>query len=178
VLVLAGPLAGRAEADVISDTDLAYARLLVGAELLAADFYGQAIAAKHFDGRGSKYLKRALFNEQEHYASVALILTGAGQTPAVAADIDFAYPNGSFASKGSIAALGAKLETVFLGAYLGAVGAVQALPLKLPLARIAASEAQHLSSFDDLLGRNAAENSFPDPLSIDEASNALDAYAS
>jgi demethoxyubiquinone hydroxylase (CLK1/Coq7/Cat5 family) len=146
--------------------------------LFAADFYGQAIAAKQFDGRGSRYLKRALFNEQEHYASVAVILAGAGQTPAVAADIDFAYPKGSFASKGSIAVLGATLETVFLGAYLGAVGAVQALALKLPLARIAANEAQHLSIFDDLLGRNAAGNSFPAPLSIDEASNALDTYTS
>jgi len=43
---IAGSLAGRAEADVIPDSDLAYARLLVAAELLAADFYGRAIAAK------------------------------------------------------------------------------------------------------------------------------------
>ncbi len=54
---LAGALAGSAAADTLSDGDLAYARLLVGAELLAADFYGLAIAAKQFDGVGSKYLR-------------------------------------------------------------------------------------------------------------------------
>ena len=37
--------------DTIPDADLAYARLLVGAELLAADFYGQAIAAKRSTAR-------------------------------------------------------------------------------------------------------------------------------
>ena len=174
----AGSLAGRAKADVISDADLAYARLLVAAELLAADFYGQAIAAKQVGAEPLKYLKRALFNEQEHYTSVALILSGAGQAPAVAADIDFAYPKGSFASQASIAALGVTLETVFLGAYLGAVGAVQAVPLVQPLARIAASEAQHLSVFTALTGRNPVGISFPAPLSIDEASSALDAYTS
>ena len=182
VLVFAGSVAGllpgRANADPISDADLAYARLLVGAELLAADFYGQAIAAKQFDGEELKYLQRALFNEQEHYNSVAMILSGAGQPPAVAADIDFAYPKGSFASRASIGALGVTLETVFLGAYLGAVGALQALPLEQPFARIAASEAQHLSVFTGLTGRNPVGISFPAPLSIDEASDALDAYTS
>ena len=163
---------------MISDADLAYARLLVGAELLAADFYAQAMASKQFGGKATKYLKRALFNEQEHYTSVAGILDGAGQAPAVAADFDFAYPKGTFASKASIAKLGVTLETDFLGAYLGAVGALQADALKQPLARIAASEAQHLSVFTELLGRDPVGISFPAPLSIDEASDALDAYTS
>lgn len=175
---VAGSFAGPAQADQISDADLAYARLLVGAELLAADFYGHAIAAKQLDGEELNVLKRALFNEQEHYNSVAMILSGAGQPPAVAADIDFAYPKGSFASKASIAALGVTLETVLLGAYLGAVGGLQAPALKQPVARIAASEAQHLGAFTALTGRNPVGISFPAPLSIDEASDALDTYTS
>jgi hypothetical protein len=173
-----GALAGPAAADVLSDADLAYARLLVGAELLATDFYAQAVASKQFGAQGTKYLKRALFNEQEHYKSVAGILDGAGQPPAVADDFDFAYPKDTFASARSIAKLGVSLETVFLGAYLGAVGALQADAFKQPLARIAASEAQHLSVFTELLGGDPVGISFPAPLSIDEASNALDAYAS
>ena len=174
----AGTLAGPAAADTISDADLAYARLLVGAELLAADFYGQAVAANQFSAQGTKYLKRALFNEQEHYKSVAGILDGAGQPAAVAADFDFAYPKGTFTSAKSVAKLGVSLETTFLGAYLGAVGALQANAFKQPLARIAASEAQHLSVFTELLGGDPVGISFPAPLSIDEASNALDAYSS
>jgi hypothetical protein len=38
--------------------DLAYARLLVGAELLASDFHAKAISSKHFSGDALKYLNR------------------------------------------------------------------------------------------------------------------------
>ena len=40
-----GALAESASADPLPTNDLAYARLLVGAELLASDFYTQAIAS-------------------------------------------------------------------------------------------------------------------------------------
>jgi hypothetical protein len=173
---VAGVLAAAASADAISDSDLAYARLLVGAELLAADFYTQTVSSKLFAGQELKYLRRALFNEQEHYKSVAEILSGAGQTAAAAEDFDFSYPKGTFASKASVAKLGVTLETAFLGAYLGAVGAVQAAALKQPLARIGASEAQHLIVFTELAGGDPVGISFPAPLSIDEASAALDAF--
>ena len=173
-----GFLAGSAAADVIPDVDLAYARLLVGAELLAADFYGQAIASKQFSGEAVRYLKRALFNEQEHYTSVSGILSGAGQTPATAADFDFAYPKNAFGSAGSIAKLGVTLETTFLGAYLGAVDALQTNALKQPAARIAASEAEHLGVFARMSGGDPVGVSFPDALTIGDASNALDAYTS
>ena len=43
---LAGSLVDSAAADTIPDSDLAYARLLVGAELLALDFYARAIASR------------------------------------------------------------------------------------------------------------------------------------
>lgn len=171
-----GLLPGAARADVISDADLASARLLVAAELLAADFYARAIAAKRFAEPELTYLKRALFNEREHYDSVAMILSGAGQPPTVAADIEFAYPKRSFATKGSIASLGVVLESVVLGAYLGAVGTLQDSSLEQPFARIAASEAQHLSVVTGFSGRNPVGISFPAPLSIDQASDALDAY--
>jgi hypothetical protein len=173
-----GVLAGSAGADAIPDGDLAYARLLVGAELLAADFYATAIASKQFSGEALTYLKRATFNEQEHYQSVSGILTGAGQVAATAADFDFSYPKGSFVSKLSIAKLGVTLETTFLGAYLGAVAALQTNVLKQPVARIAASEAEHLSFLTNLTGADAVGISFPNALTIDEASNALDAYTS
>ncbi len=175
---VAGTFARRAAADPVSDSDLAYARLLVAAELLAADFYGRLISTKLFEGQALKSLERALFNEHEHYDSVATILNDVGQPPAVAADIDFSYPKGAFASKASVASLGVSLETVFLGAYLGAVGGLQSSALKQPFAQIAASEAQHLSVFTGLTSRDPVGISFPAPLSIDEASDALDAYTS
>jgi hypothetical protein len=174
-----GVVAGSASAAAIPDDDLAYARLLVAVELLGADFYARAISSKRFDGKAqAASLRHARFNEREHYKSVAGVLSGEGQTPAAAADFDFSYPKASFASKTAIAKLGVTLETVFLGAYLGAVGALQTNALKQPMARIAASEAEHLGVLTQLAGATPFELSFPEVLTIEEASNALDAYTS
>jgi hypothetical protein len=157
-------------------SDLAYARLLVGAELLAADFYAQALAASSTGPTVTRYLKIAAANEQEHYASVAGILSGAGQTPAVAGDIDFSYPNGTFASAGSIIGFAQQLETTILGAYLGAIGGIQTGALRTGIGQIAACEAQHAAYFSAVKGDRAFSLSFPVALTIDQASDALDAY--
>ncbi len=178
-----GGLAGEhvtdtAAADTIPDGDLAYARLLVGAELLASDFYARAIHSKRLGGEVLGDLRRARANEQEHYRDVSDILSSAGQTPAVAADFEFSYPKGAFSSRKSIATLGVTLETTILGAYLGAVAGLQTDALKEPVARIAANEAQHLSVFRRLSGFGPIGASFPRALTVDEASNALDAFTS
>ena len=171
-----GQFVGSAAAAPMPATDLAYARLLVGAELLAADFYSQAVAASNSGRIIDGYLRRALANEQEHYESVSGIISGAGMTPAVAGDIDFSYPTGTFASQGSIVKFARQLEELMLGAYLGAIAGIQTDSVKAGLAQIAASEAQHLSYFNATGGAKAFRNSFPSPLTIDQASNALDAF--
>src|SRR5712672_1606155 len=99
-----------AAADSLPGLDLAYARLLVGAELLASDFYTQAIAATNTKPSVVKYLRRAYANEQDHYKSVAGIISGAGQTPAVSGDIDFSYPKGTFSGQKSILHFAQQLE--------------------------------------------------------------------
>ena len=180
VLLVAGSALGRfvdtAAASPLSASDLAYARLLVGAELLASDFYSQAAAASNSGPVIGGYLHRALANEQEHYQSVAGILSGAGMTAAVAGDIDFSYPAGTFGSQGSIVKFARQLEELMLGAYLGAIAGIQADSLKSGLAQIAACEAQHASYFTAAGGSKAFKSSFPSPLTIDQASNALDAF--
>jgi hypothetical protein len=170
-------LAPSALADPPGDADLAQARLLVGLELLLADFYARALKANRFGALGDDALQRALFNEQEHLASVSGILTSAGQTAATADDIDFSYPAKAFASRGSVARLAVELERLALGAYLGAVAAVAA-SLKLQFAQIAACEAQHVSVFTAEATGHGLGASFGQPLSIDEASNELGRYTS
>ena len=172
----AGVLAGPAGADPIPLQDLAYARLLVGAELLSADYYTQAIAASNTGPVVEKYLERALSNEEEHYHSVAGILSGSGNPPAVSGDIDFSYPAGTFASERSILEQATKLEALVLGAYLGAIGSMQTAAFKTGLAQIAACEAQHQSYFNTRLGGRAFSLSFPPALTIEQASDAMGAY--
>lgn len=171
-------LAPSALGDPLADADLAQARLLVAVELLLADFYDRALKARRFGAPGEDALRRARFNETEHLASVSAILTGAGQTATTAGDIDFSYPAKTFESRGSIARLALELERLALGAYLGAVAAVQAPSLKLPLAQIAACEAQHVSVFAAVATGHGLGGSFAEALSIDHASDALGRYTS
>jgi rubrerythrin len=167
-----------AEAGTLPDGDLAYARLLVTVELLALDFYREAIAAKRFEAGALEALRRAKADEQQHHESVATILVSQGQVPATAADIDFSYPSGSFASRGSIAKLGIQLESTALGAYLGAVESFETNTLKLRAARVAASESQHLSVFAAEVGGRRSGAAFPRPLTIDQVSGVLDKFTS
>lgn len=159
-----------------SDADLANARLLVAIELLLLDFYGRVAKTSFFGRPGRDAAARARFNEQEHLASVSLVLTNAGQTPATADDIDFTYPKGAFASLGKTAAVGRDLERLAAGAYLGAVDSAVDRTLALPLARIAASEAQHLAVFQQEATGHALGQSFPEALTIQAASDALAGY--
>ena len=173
---VAGALAGVADAAAPPTSDLAYVRLLVGAELLASDFYSQAVAASNSSPAVMKYLKLAYFNEQQHYQSIAGILSGALVTPAVSGDFTFSYPDGTFATEASIVKLASQLEATILGSYLGAIGALQTQGWLGGLAQIAANEAQHSSFFQSRAGARAFGLSFPPPLAIEDASNAFAAY--
>jgi hypothetical protein len=173
-----GAFAAGARADTLPDADLAYLRLLIATELLGVDFYGNAISARPYRGRSAKELKLALANETSHYSVLAAMLTDAGQAPATADDIDFTYPKGAFASVAGVTKLAVTLETLFVGAYLGAAGGVQTPAFAQPIARIAVNQAQHLTVFSQLLGHSGFTVAMPAPLSIDAVTEALAAYTS
>jgi Ferritin-like domain len=94
----------------------------------------------------------------------------------VSGDIDFSYPAGTFASQGSIVKFAKELEETILGAYLGAIAGIQTDSFKGGLARITACEAQHAAYFTTANGGKTFSGSFPPALTIDQASNALDAF--
>jgi hypothetical protein len=178
-VVLAGSALGfapTARAAAPSDNDLAYARLLTAAELLAIDFYRRALGSKRVGSGADGQLRRSLADERKHYRAMAATLVAAGQAAATAADIDFTYPRRAFGSSASIAALGARLEALFLGAYLGAVAGFQSDELKLGAARVAASEAQHLSVFTGEVRGVWIGPAFPRAMAIDRVSAELDRF--
>ncbi|HEY1775124.1 MAG TPA: ferritin-like domain-containing protein [Solirubrobacteraceae bacterium] len=142
-LVAGGSVLGLAQGSALGATpsgDVAIAKLAATAELLAIDFYTKAIASKHLKGDELSYLSGALGNEQAHYAALKGVLGAA--TPK---GLMFKYPTGSFASRASIGKLGQALETAFVGAYMGAVTALQSNTLKGVAAEIGACESRHLS---------------------------------
>jgi ferritin-like protein len=181
-LVLAGSalagLAGSAGAATVPDGDLAYLRLLVAAELLAADFEAQALGSGKLSRASGSVFRKMAADEKAHYGALSQLVTGAGQVPATADDIDFTYPKNSFASETSILKRAAQIEALVLGAYLGAVENLQTQELRLPIAQIAANEAQHVGALAAIVGRPVIGRAFAPSLQIDAASAALDAFES
>jgi hypothetical protein len=167
-----------AAADSIPDGDVAYLRLLLGAELLKGDFQTRALAAKKLDTAPRAVLRRIRSDDAAHYAALSALMNEAAQQPTTAADIDFSYPAGTFASRSSIVKLAEQLGTIALGAYLGALENVQTPQLRLPLAQIAANEAQQLSALASAVGRPAIGRPFASALPIDVVSASLDRYES
>jgi len=156
-LVAGGSVLGLAQGTAFGATaagDVAIAKLAATAELLAIDFYTHALASKALKGDEQSYLAGALGNEHAHYAALKAVLGTA--TPS---GLKFKYPAGSFASRHSIGALGQALETAFVGAYMGAVTALQSNELKGVAAEIGACESRHLSVLTNI----AANSIVPAP---------------
>jgi hypothetical protein len=141
-LVAGGLLLGVADGTALGATtaDADIAKLAATAELLAIDFYSQAIASKQLKGDELAYLVGAKANEEAHYAALKGVLKSATPT-----GLKFKYPNGAFASRRAIGMLGEALETAFVGAYMGAVTAFKSNELKGVAAEIGACESRHLS---------------------------------
>ncbi len=150
-LVAGGLVLGVAEGTAFgaatADSDIA--KLAATAELLAIDFYSNAIASGKLKGDELSYLVGAKGNEVAHYDALKGVLGKA--TPA---GLKFKYPAGSFGSRHSIGALGMALETAFVGAYMGAVTAFKSNELKGVAAEIGACESRHLSVLTNI-GANA-----------------------
>ena len=142
-----GVAEGTAFGAVTADADIA--KLAATAELLAIDFYTNAISSGKLKGDELSYLAGAKGNEVAHYDALKGVLGKA--TPA---GLKFKYPAGSFGSRHSIGALGMALETAFVGAYMGAVTAFKSNELKGVAAEIGACESRHLSVLTNI-GANA-----------------------
>lgn len=170
-LVAGGAVLGLAEGTalgaVTSDADIA--KLAATAELLAINFYTQAIASKQLTGDELAYLAGAKDNEVAHYDALKAVLKSA--TPS---GLMFKYPTGSFASRASIGKLGQALETAFVGAYMGAVGALQSNTLKSVAAEIGACESRHLSVLTNIAANTIVPApNFPTVLSAAQATAAV-----
>jgi hypothetical protein len=158
-----------------TDLELAWLRLLTTLELLLVDFYGRVLQTSRLRAPGRDTARRALFNEREHLAAVSSLLAGAGRTPPTAADVDFSYPKRTFAAPAHAAVT---LERLATGSYLGALGDLTSSSLVLPLARIGANEAQHLSAYSSEATGHALGSSFGAPLALADASNGLAEFTS
>jgi rubrerythrin len=170
-----GALAPSAFADAPPAGDLAYLRLLIAAELLAVDFYSEASA--HGDLSTAR-ARRIAADEAEHYRLLAALMTAAGQTPATADDIDFAYPRATFGGTGSVLRFAQQLELMLVGSYLDGLANVQTAAYRQTMAQILANEARHQSALAAAQGKPLLAAALPRAVPMDVMSDFLDRYES
>src|SRR5262245_49282381 len=81
-----------------TDEELAYANFAVSSELLAADLYEKALAAKVVTGAGQAALRIGRRAALQHAGALSGLLTGAGQDAPSAEDFEFQWPETAFAN--------------------------------------------------------------------------------
>jgi hypothetical protein len=169
-LVGAGALtAGLARAD--TDSDLANARLALGAERLAVTFYTRWLAATR--DPSLRRLLLALRREEEVHSRA--LEAAIGPAAPIDADYRFVLPAAELRSPAGALGLGMKLERIFVGICIGAAGSTGDPGLRTLFARLAASEGAHLAVLQDRNGSRQA-HALPAPLDIQGASDALAPY--
>ena len=136
-----GAFAPAAFADTSPAGDLAYLRLLIAAELLAVDFYGQALERAIEAGRALSRGRFVPTSRALHTPRCA-----ARRQPADARDgrrHRLLVPAARSQAAGSVVRFARELERVLVGAYIDALEHVQTPAYRETMARILASETQH-----------------------------------
>ena len=159
-----------------TDDELAYASFGQAAELLLADFYGKAAAAKVVTGASLQNVKRGALNAAEHATAQAKLLTDAGQTAAVAEDFEFTWPDGTFKSARTAGTTGLEIARPLLGVYLGAAESVSIASYRTLFASMAANAAQQVGFLSQIAGGRVVGISFPTAVDLEAASDAIEPY--
>lgn len=171
-------LATPAGAMTFPDSDLSNLRLLVGTELLALDYQGEALSSGLLSTPAAALFKQAVADDTAHYNGLVDLLGKGNVVAATSDDIDFAYPKGSFDSEAAILKLAGRIQELALGAYVGALQGLQTPLVRLPVAQITVNEAQHEAALAALAGRPVLGRAFGPALQIDAVSAALSTYES
>ena len=176
-LALSGLAAPRGfAAATVTDDELAFAGFGQAAELLLADFYTRTVAAKLATGAAAHDLAHGALSATEHAAALAKLLTDAGQTASAAEDFEFAWPDGTFATRRAAGRTGLEIARPLLGVYLGATIGVSIPSYRALFATMASNVAQQVAALSRLSGGRMVGISFPPAVDIETASEAIEAY--
>ena len=155
---------------VMADSATDFVTAAIGAERIGIAFYGNAIGSgSPYSAAGDPATSTLLNSSHRGYFSAAFnqetshlkVLSSLGLP-----DFPFhtfKFPAGTFASKGSMLAMGASLEAIFIGAYLGAVkqGASAGNVLVAEAAaQICGIECEHRVLINDIMGISPPNDRF------------------
>lgn len=162
-------------ASAATDEELAYANFAVSSELLLADLYQKALAAKVVAGPGQVELRAGRRAAIQHAGALSGLLTGAGQEAPTTQDFDFRWPEKAFDSAGAIAGTARVVLRALLGAYQTAIVTVSEASYRILYTSLAASAGQQLGALSTLAASGVVEP-FPVALDLESASGMLEPY--
>ncbi len=169
--VAASPWSPNAHA--ATDEDLAYANFGLASSFLLTDYYGRALQAGRLGPAARPTLQRGRSASILQARALSDLLTGAGDTPAVAEDFEFVFPAASLATAAAIRRTGLTLLNATRGAYQSASVTTSESSYRVLFASLAASVAEQVGA---LASPGAGVESFPAALELESASAALEAY--
>ncbi|HEY5187553.1 MAG TPA: ferritin-like domain-containing protein [Solirubrobacteraceae bacterium] len=161
---------GVAFAKGATKSDVATLQVAYIAESLAVVVYSAIIKNfSTFKGLQNKdYFVAALQNEKDHKAFLASAL--GAKTPT---GFKLHIPAAATKSTKALTTTGVALETAFVETYLGAVGTLSSIELKMVAAKVAANEASHFSFFDAANGGHGVLPSLPTTIPASKAAAIL-----
>ena len=162
-------------ASAATDEELAYANFAVSSELLLADLYAKALAAKVVIGPGQAALRAGRRAAIQHAGALSGLLTGAGQDAPAAEDFDFQWPAKAFHTPDPTALTARVTPPPILCAHQTAVLTVSGPWLPSRWRRWSASAGQQLGALS-ALGASGVVEPFPVALDLESASDTLEPY--
>lgn len=160
--------------------DVDILQFALGLERLEQAFYGQVLGAHqkrpYLSARMQQIASEIGANETAHVAVLEAAIIGAGATPTPAKTHKF--PSQTFVSPVAFIWFAYTLEDIGIGAYLGAVGAIQSGSLRRAAASIYGAETRHASVLRGIGGWNFSPRYFESPLSVEQMSGLIAPYIS
>ena len=161
---------GASDARAATEDELAWLRLSASAELVAEAFCAGAAGARALSRAERRRFREALAADRRHYGLLAAAIG-----PDVPTELDFSigFRRATFRSRARLLAVGARIKRTLVGLNLGATEAISDAGLRALTARIAASEAAHLSYVSSLAGGAVLGAAMPGVLGIERATQEL-----
>ena len=163
-------LGGSEVAGAATEEDLAWLRLSASAELVAAAFCARAERARVLSRGERRRFREALAADRRHYALLAAAI---GADAPTESDFSIGFSRRTFGSRARLLAVGARIKRTLVGLNLGGTESISNPALRALTARIAASEAAHLSYLSSLAGGAVLGAAMPRLLGVEEATAEL-----
>lgn len=161
---------GGTDALAATEDELAWLRLGASAELVAEALCASAARTQALSRGERRRFGETLAADRRHYELLAAAI---GADAPTETDFSIGFRRGTFASRSRLLGVALRIKRTLVGLNLGGAAAISDSGLRALTARIAASEAAHVSYLSSLAGHGVLGAALPKPLNMEQATEQL-----